>query len=634
MPDSREDNLIRQFKIESLRKGVIPDASILATLAKGKIPAENQPFFQYQPVSRGNTASGKLMTEQAAQIYADISHLYDEIKRLNRIIETVENHYRTEENRINTTIRIMEDQVSMLREYTTGIPVIGDTFWNLNNVDTLNTTAFVDLRSGEVKLIPTNLDSGTIDLSTASIEVVTDDPKDIISVTGQDVFMQGKGSLIISVQSRNRTTQVTVKVRFGSLHKINYGTLSLDSPGRTSCRLIMGQYKTNTKNTLPNLRWDFDSIETNTVLIEIRRSTEKKNTQDLYVHALAIREMSFGLLTYSASEVLVTKAVQIAPEISRFKVQVTDEQPPGTSIGYFYSCVPPGESDRWTAFQPGETVYLGDVQHISQQIYPDSSMVDPLYGEIFVDPSTSKLLYTVSSLRPDYILRSVKLMAGESMWLIEKHTGTISQASEFFADPFSLPTYVAMNDPKYIKLEGGNTYRISAFGRTAARVVRRITPVAMTSTVEVYANGKKLHPIQEPSSGVNHYDITFEPGWNFVSFVVSAPQTDYFYPGIHLGEVCTEVYAHRAPLKYATPYEIATKVSAYAYDRFTIVDGKVLVPYNVRAVEVNGNGVRYTLEYDTFTPTVTRELKFMFRISRSQDPTVTPKISKYTVEVM
>jgi hypothetical protein len=634
--DIRYEILELEALAHYLSQGIIPDKSTLDRYIHGQVKATNKPFFQYVPIERYSPSDPEVLEQEFLQIIRDIRMLYQVLIDLNVRQQSLDRYYEVEKGRLAVILKKAEERAAMIEEsIAMNNWTDGDTFADLTKVDLAGdlsryiypTTAFVDLGVSEVRLPATSLASSVLSLTEADITVASSNPADTVIIEGIEAFKTGLQPLFITVESQDQALELTLTVKFPTSHNTSYGTFEIDTSSRVEASFSPTD---NPAEVISGtIRWDFDAAERQEFSLIIKKSEPDESHPPQYTHRIAIREASIGLIIYEPEAVFTSKPYPVSMNQSAIKLKTEDYTPAQTGLRYFVSYAADSTSPVvWREIENNQEISFRTVSEvINQEVYLTGQSPDPFMSHNNVD------YYEICTTTNTPLLKSLKVYAGESMWLLERFEAgllTTPRPEMIEHTMLSMPEFIKMGGIS-LTSESPEAVRLSSSVRVTTPTTVEFAPVFEQTepheenSFRIYLNRQPINPV----TGVYRLDLI--QGLNIVEvFWLARTGSVAFTTSLNLKDSGGEVYAIPDPLTVVSLDELLNNTPAVNRTRCAVTDDhRIIVNYDPYE-----GPMAYSLTYK-YLPFGGSDgtIRLMALLSRKNIRTATPKIKSYKLEL-
>jgi len=403
LKDIHKEQVLEEIHKSYLKDGIIPTAAMIKESLEEYLashPDLEVPISKgiNLAVDRGSSSSFSLIQQSAELFSSDLSIVTKEIYRLSLTGEEFHDRWISEVNRLNKYSRELEDRVDsllLLAYDTVGFFAhVGDTFPSMNKIDTVETSAKVDLSSTAITINPetaiANGELGTsVNLNNMTEEDVVFYPltkaprttQKTISDNGslKNIFRVNTSEWVnqITSSTRQMVTELKARLHPSIKHDISQISLSYTGPNNSTKNTITAMYSENgyewflvpcpeaTKSLMVgNISWFFAEKEINWLKFIIRKDAPDQVIDSSNVFEYAIRNISVYRRNYnsiSGGNIFVSKSLHALDLIeepivfSLVSLDACEELPENTDIKYYLSA----SSDEvtwsdWTQVAPTE----------------------------------------------------------------------------------------------------------------------------------------------------------------------------------------------------------------------------------------------------------------------------------------
>lgn len=291
------------------------------------------------------------------EIIQDLSDIFEETKeQSNRLLINFD-YSETERQRLLHEISKISSRIDnflLISKDTDGyVEAFADTFDSFEHIDTVATTANVNLGEKQVTLGLLDNDLEKIDLSSSPSSVSCSDQSAVVRniESIKNCFDDNINSSwrcdAITKESKKLTLNLDILISITPI-PINEISFSSHSPKPTLITIYWSNDGNNwkalsnqqTKNVVSSATWNFGEIEASYIRFALSKDIHDEYINSEYVYHFGCKNISILRVGFVEESTLVSKEFHTKrDQISRVSIDVEHEIPTGTSIEYFISPV-------------------------------------------------------------------------------------------------------------------------------------------------------------------------------------------------------------------------------------------------------------------------------------------------------
>lgn len=599
-----------------------------------------RPRFQAVRLQRNTPSDPVVFNQMLHAIKEDLTVSTEEAFALGRRMMAMAHYYETEKQRISRELCRLSGRIESLLERAQQKALkesLYDSFTDFTQVSFTadaarnlpETTAFVNLETGEVTLDLSGHGNQLVDLSEA--EVYTS-----INGTYRENRIEGYPENALNDHINESWRQVVTCSEMGTV-KLKL-TVTLEEAHEANALIVIPQMpKAPDEVTLmisadgetwkrvpitssgQALVWVFESQPVTSFLVEFTKSAPDFINGTAYDYHFGAQRISLRSSAYAEKGRLVSKPLPLTKPARKVSLTVDQVIPPRTRLRYYVAEERGKEPLRWQEIRPGESLALADSEEI----------------ELFLGGSVKKHktiggkdLYSIGEIPEEFDPTSLKVWAGESMWLWEYISDVVGEghipSMADFLDESALvePTYVPTTKFKLQVDAGFNRYTLNIWLPEPLEESFRLTKEDAEATV--YLNNEEIRP-----SG-DVYRYRFRAGWNQIVIHAAALGTGYITPRIAFADPAVLLFAEASPMRRVEVEDLVYNPTAQGMNCYAVDGSHLIVGYDPAAV----GGVSYLVKCQQPVANPAEALRFMVVMERDAGAEgVTPRLRSYRLHV-
>ena len=700
IPKRQVETIANKILEEAYREGVILTVDqLMARVAEIIVDGSmvGKPITKFRPAPYRGRSVPQDWNDTVEELDTDITVLYEEnSEQVERIINDFD-YFETEKRRLERNLGELEDKIEellLLNENADGyLYSVYDNFRNLNQIDTSQTTAWVDLKLGHVSLPHAKTGNVKIDLSQNEISgdpLVTDN---VISITE----MQPLANIL------DDTTNTAWVLRVVTDKEIEFKySVRIVLDGSEVTRLVVNPHVTEKTHftiryTEDNLNWRelgnsfaqetmaydfsrawFKGLEIVLTKAKFDETESGPNGEQHYVYYVGITNISLLKIGFEDVAEFVSKELTIKDRqgnpvsIDQLSIEVKDDVPQGTEINYYIALQKSsGETLNWQPITPidrdtGVFPKIVDLKSMSSthpidnllavnavQYYDgdketfnglkfyhfETGTAIPQGTQIIYGSNTPSLYKGIKQFRIESFINDPsdheQHIPGGADWIdlpVDPNTKQKGVITTRYAD--------ANNTIVFSSAESKYNYRIttSIFMENArkplASVIRATSNLQdFKLNIHILVNGMPIttdHYLT-PSKTIT-VNWPFTDGWNTITILAYKPDNSQttLNLGIYPLSLSKIVRVDQEPMTYVPLFDYLYNVYEKDTEKYTVTpDNLILIGEYQKS-----QGARYSFSYNfTIDQGYSNIVRFKAELSRSSDPSLTPKLNYYKVRV-
>ncbi|WP_422661716.1 hypothetical protein ACK8P5_26705 (plasmid) [Paenibacillus sp. EC2-1] len=658
-------NLIRSRLIKTeLISGEFPSVDMIDKQMDTELADRTNglPLFIHRPIVKGQTSDMKAYNAMLREIDEDLLVGFEEVKAINNQLMALTSYYESARTRVEQDLHRIEmksEIVATRARSQANRDVVGDNFHNFTNIEFTadpsrnipRTDAFVDLRHSEAVLNQVKNSTTKHDLSPAEVIIKTLTPdcrtatlspiknafadqsdtgwRSVVTAPSADgVVMQ----MDITLPDPKFATNVSIDMQSGKPIMV---TLLLSADGEYYTEL-------ETRKVYARQQWVYDRREVAYLRFRFHKIEEDIANGTDFDYIFAAKQIELKDDQYVKQAYLVSKPFPIHNHdaIDYIHLEAEEYRPPGTHIRYYVGLDYDNNLIEWQEIQPDTPIEMKMVQTRQLEIDPYTES----YGDL-LRTNFGQSFYSVGKLPFRPLPQSTRVQMGRNMWTKE----TIS--TNFLDGDDTIPPYqtgvqdwirVPSSMKDYMNIDNyQDTLQANTFQRytTFVFIDNSLGISETTGTVQVgadasyalYVNSNKAKSID------GSYKLSFRSGWNKVEVLTYSRKTGQeIIFNLYLREMSDKIYANNEPLVEVSLYDLLNNTSNRIYNRFAVDDdNRIIVNYDPRDLDIQRNGVEYSLSYRYSIAGVDRhQIRLMAILSKEgDDVTVSPRLKGYQLVI-
>lgn len=566
--EKRFTQMVEDVLQESLQQGHLPSSSQFLSQLNQRLVHErlDEPRFQFRPRREHETATASAYNEDFASIHHDLSLLYqtiiDQYEQGRTHLDQFEIDRKQLDVALNDIERNLDDQV-LLEGDAGWTTTKTETFDTMEHVDTLTTTADVDLSTHTVQ-IPRGKNTSHRVFRRPALHFQL--APNLRPVTER----LNVGGTPLDMLSDEATTSWQ-EVYASQEQRIISGTLYADFDEPTSMNRIVFHpqtvqplqvtvemtpdnqnwfalpYHESEKTVTGEAAWDFPAVRVRRLRFVLRKSEadydnyRHKDHTYSFAYLFGMKHLSFHTMTFQEEAVLQTEAIPAVTTrgdkypVNKVSLETTEELPGGTAIDYEVG-LPPAEGDqaiRWRPIDPLQRNHptkptLIDFQRITNAPPTTFAIDEELSAseyELDQFRANGVRLYEAGRITNRTILEGTdRLYMGKDTWGIQYYENDLGDDHEPSADDWQSPPHLIHRDIQPMRNgEAGviiqqfttdtPTHLRATTGMYSDKEGRLITATpASTDPLAIYLNGELLFAGTPGARDQITYRL--QAGWN------------------------------------------------------------------------------------------------------------------------
>lgn len=651
-------NLIRGEIVQrELQKGEFPSTSYIEKLINEQFEGRitGLPRFIHRAILKGQTSSSDDYNNMLKEIREDLIVGFEEVRNLNNQIMALASYYDSARIRVQQDLKVVELKSEVLKtraQSHVNRDVIGD---NINDFSMIEfnsdssrnipkTNAFIDLRHSEVSLDRVKNSTVKHDISGANITLKTSTADARMSHLAplQNCLQDGVEDSWRSVISIPRSGGVKAQLDLELEAPAYVTTINIDMQvGKpvtaTLFTSLDGEYFTEyeTRKVYAGNQWIIERKEIQYIRFEFDKIEEDIIDGTSYGYIFGAKKIEVKDDQYTKQVYFVSKAFAIHNHeaIDYIHLEAEDYQPPGTHIRYYVGLDYGTNLIEWQELQKDRPIEMKMIQdrHLEIDGYADG------YNELRYT-NFGQAFYSIAKLPSKPLPKSVVLQMGRNMWTKETIAASFTDVGEGVY-PTTMKDWIRVGSPvkMYMNIDSYQDilekdtfqrYTTYVYMEEAANSISGGTiTVGEQASYSLYVNNNRVKSVNDK------YQLSFKAGWNKIEVITYAK--DYNQEilfNLYLREVSDRIYANSQALQEVSLYDLLNNTSNRVYNRFAVDDSNtIIVNYNPKELDIQRNGVEYTLDYRySVTDKDQHQIRMMAILSKeSDDISVSPRLKDY-----
>lgn len=667
--ETQRSRVIEEIVSDSLRKGIFPSVHLIEDqLAEYfKKPVSGQPRFVYQEIEKSTGSSSKWYNESFENIHEDLQVGFAEMRELNNDIMSLYQYYESNRIKIERSLKRLELKADVLVDRTLKQKtkdVIGDNFHDFLMVDFKGdperniprTNTFVDLRYGEIQLdtikhhvykhdisnVRTKLRSLVKDTKMIHLSPISNAFQDYVSHAWRSVVssptpIQPKVELYIELEKMVGATHLSIDTQVGKPVTV---TAYLSKDGKKYQQL-------ETRKVTHTFQWIFERQDVQFVRLEFHKAEEDVINGSTYEYIFGAKQIELKEQQFKNDAYFVSRPFEIVGKnaFNRIKLEKEDYIPSSTNIRYYVGLDYDTNLIEWQEIREDRPIETGMIQSNYMEI---NSFIDG-YADLIYN-QFGQGFHRLVELPHRPLPGSTKLMLGRNMWMKETIPSTIESGENIYQTSMRDWIRTGTSNKEYISIDAVNKrYRNVLKEKTFQRfttylyihkkqVIETEIQAQSKTSHGVYINNQEVRSInQEKDANSNdllyQYQLQLKEGWNKVQIITYTSDVDQqIMLDFYLKELSDQIFAYHRALTQVSLYDLLHNVSHRIHEHFAIDDdNNIIVNYDPKFLDISGNGIDYTLEYDySSSDEMNHQIRMMAILSKKDRSVLTsPRLKQY-----
>lgn len=570
--------------------------------------------------------------------------------------------YETEKRGLELSLQSLEDRMDVLLNrlsYDYDVRSIFNTFNNFNDIDFIGdtrrgipkTNSFIDLKLKQAMLeqVDTRVEKEDLSEKSYAISIVAGSQKgrelSPFPNALKDTINESWEYIVESDKVEETTVQVDIDL--GKVVSATSLSLELNSPKSTDARLLVSEdgqvyHELISQISSQHIEWQMDHLYQHVRLLFTKKEADY-TTGVSYEYYFGVGNISLKREMFLKEGYVVSEPYPFPEkQVSRVTLKVDDIIYPHTSIRYYVAIDREDELIEWQQLKDNESIDLLKLHHEEMII----SNLTLGYGEsIAIHHGVN--YHNVANLMHNPEEYRLNMRMGHYAWKVEAIPPNPRNQLQDDKEP-SLSDWrdAWAIETSYLPIEetyGGSQYELRAkhkekfstwaYSEEGANIFNNEF-IHTNAKVRVYLNDVELRPIVHNDQ--NFYNYALKEGWNKIEFLTKNLGSGIFYPNLYLKDVIPDevIYADRTRLQQVDIYDLFNNTSARDFSRFAVHEGKIIVNYDPKAIDLTGRGIKYQVEYP-YISQYERDyshIRFMAVLSRSdRNSGITPVLRNYQI---